>query len=97
VVLGRDGLVIDGQAASALDVEHVAAHVPAVAAAAEALGESAGRGALTSVVIEHEGGIALLASLTPEVLLLVAARADADVAPLLYELRRSRGQLAALV
>src|SRR5919206_393775 len=29
VVLGRDGLVIDGQASDALDVEHVAARVPA--------------------------------------------------------------------
>ena len=97
VVLGRDGLVIDGQAAPTLDVEHVAAHVPAVAAAAQALGDSAGRGALASLVLEHEGGISLLAALTPDVLLLVAARPDADVAPLLYEIRRSRSQLAALV
>jgi predicted regulator of Ras-like GTPase activity (Roadblock/LC7/MglB family) len=97
VVLGRDGLVIDGQASPTLDVEHVAAHVPGIAAAAEALGEAAGRGALASVVLEHDGGISLLAALTPDVLLLVVLRGDADVAPLLYELRRSRTQLAALV
>ena len=97
VVLGRDGLVIDGHAAATLDVEHVAAHVPAVAAAAEALGGAAGRGPLTSLVLEHEGGVSLLTALTPHVLLLVVAHAEADVAPLLYELRRSRSQLAALV
>src|SRR5687768_15554287 len=37
VILGRDGLLIDGQAVSGLDAEHIAARIPSIIAPADDL------------------------------------------------------------
>ena len=50
VVLGRDGLLIDGEAIAQLDAENVAAHVPSIITAADDFGAAAGRGPLTTAV-----------------------------------------------
>lgn len=97
VVLGRDGLVIDAHAVDGLDAERLAAHLPATVVAGDAFGASAGRGALATVVLEHEGGLAIVAPLAHDAILAVLLRPDAEVAPLLHDLRRNRAQLAALV
>ena len=97
IVLGRDGLLIDGQAAEQLDVENVAAHVPSVLSAADELGAAAARGPLTTAVLEHPQGIAIVSALTREAVLLVLVRPSADVGQLLFELRRNRANIAALV
>jgi len=96
VVVGRDGLLIEGQAAP-LDPEHIAAHVPAVVSAADELGGAARRGALATAVLEHEHGVAVLAAMSREAVLVVLVQPTANVAQLLLELRRNRDHIAALV
>ena len=97
VVLGRDGLLIDSESRDAFDAEHVAAHLPAVVAAADELGAAADRGQLATAVLEHDGGISVVSVLSRDALLLVVLGPDADVAQLLFELRRARSQIASLV
>jgi predicted regulator of Ras-like GTPase activity (Roadblock/LC7/MglB family) len=79
VVLGRDGLLIDGQAEPGLDAEHVAAHVPQIVSTADEFGAVAARGTLADAV------------------LLVLVKPNANVGQLLFELRRNREHIAALV
>lgn len=97
ILLGRDGLVIDGEAVDGLDIEQVAALVPSILQAADDFGAGAGRGSLQTAVLELPGGLAVVSPLTPDGVLLVLAHQNAAVGPLLYELRRHREQMAALV
>lgn len=97
ILLGRDGLLIDSQTTPDLDAEHVAAHIPSIIGAADELGQAAGRGALMTAVLEHPSGLAIVSVLSAEAVLLVLVRPNADVGSLLYELRRNREHIAALV
>lgn len=97
ILLGRDGLLIDSQTTPELDAEHVAAHIPSIILAADELGQAAGRGALMTAVLEHPTGLAIVSVLSTEAVLLVLVRPDANVGSLLFELRRNREQIAALV
>jgi predicted regulator of Ras-like GTPase activity (Roadblock/LC7/MglB family) len=97
VVLGRDGLVIDSSAPPSMDAERLAAHIPSILTGADDLGQSAMRGPMTMAVIEQPGGIAIVCGLSSEAVLLVLAKPSSDLASLLYELRRNREQMAALV
>ena len=97
VVLGRDGLLIDGQLTSGLDADVIAARIPAIMAAADELGTSTGRGELVTAVLEHRQGIAVISALTPDAVLLVLVAPHANVGQLLLELRRNREHIAALV
>jgi predicted regulator of Ras-like GTPase activity (Roadblock/LC7/MglB family) len=97
VVLGRDGLLIDGQGDAALDLEHVAAHIPSILTTADEFAAASARGALTSAILELASGIALVSVLSEDAVLLVLLQPGANVGPLLYELRRNREQMASLV
>jgi predicted regulator of Ras-like GTPase activity (Roadblock/LC7/MglB family) len=97
VVLGRDGLLIDSQAVGDLDAENVAAHVPSIINAADDFGAAAGRGALTTAVLEYPDGLAIVSTLTSEAVLLVLVSSAANVGQLLFELRRNRANIASLV
>jgi len=97
VVLGRDGLLIDSLADESVDAEQVAAHVPPVLLAAEELGSSAHRGDMQTVIVEYERGFAIVASVSADAVLLVLVQHGANLAQLLYELRRNRANIAALV
>jgi hypothetical protein len=97
VVLGRDGLLIDSQADAAMDAEQVAAHVPPVLLAADELGVSGHRGALQTAILEYEGGFAIVSPVSTEAVLLVLVHPTANLGQLLYELRRNRANIAALV
>jgi predicted regulator of Ras-like GTPase activity (Roadblock/LC7/MglB family) len=97
ILLGRDGLVIDGQVAADLDLEQVAALVAPILQAADDFGAGAGRGALQTAVLELPGGLAVISPLSADGVLLVLAEPTATVGPLLYELRRHREQMASLV
>lgn len=97
VVLGRDGLLIDSQADQSIDAEQVAAHVPSILQYAEELGAAASHGDLRTVVLEFGHGATVLSAMSPEVVLLVLASPAADLGALLFDLRRHRSNLAALV
>ncbi len=97
VVLGRDGLLIYGQATAGIDTEGLAAVVPAVLTASEELGGHAGGSTLNTCVLEYEERVIITCSLTADAILIVVANEDADVAKLLFELRRNRRRIAAIM
>jgi predicted regulator of Ras-like GTPase activity (Roadblock/LC7/MglB family) len=97
VVLGRDGLLIDSQVAGSVDEERVAAHVAPILQAADEFGAAADRGPLTTAVLEHPQGLAIVSALSAQAVLLVLLAPDAPIASLLHELRRNREHMASLV
>lgn len=97
IVLGRDGLLIDSQVGATVDPEDLAARVPAIINAADEFGRAAGRDALITAVLEHPGGIAILSALSADAILLVLVTPNANIGQLLFELRRNRDHIAALV
>jgi uncharacterized protein len=97
VILGRDGLLIDSQVLPGLDAEDLAARIPAIIGPADDLGAAAARGTLVTAVLEHTRGLAVISVLSPDAVLFVLVRPDANVGQLLFELRRNREQIAALV
>ena len=106
LVIGRDGLLVDGRTGSArVDLDALAAHLPRVLSAAVALGGAAsgdgqvdgGRGDLISTVMEFEQGLVLAAVLSTEATLLVLLGRGSNAAPLLYDLRRFRGRIASII
>ncbi len=97
VVLGRDGLLIDSQADAGVDAEQIAAHVPTILQFAEELGTAARQGDLRTAVLEHVHGTTVMSAMSAEVVLLVLATPRADLGALLFDLRRHRANIAALV
>lgn len=97
VILGRDGLLIDSQVVPGLDAEDLAARIPAIIGPADDLGTAAARGGLMTAVLEHQRGLAVISVLSPDAVLFVLVRPEANVGQLLFELRRNREQIAALV
>ncbi|MDA1081424.1 MAG: roadblock/LC7 domain-containing protein [Gemmatimonadetes bacterium] len=97
VVLGRDGLVIDSQTVDQVDAEHIAAHVPSIVQFADEYGAAANRGVLTTAILEHERGMSVICCLSADAVLLVLAQPSTNLGQLMYELRRNRANIAALV
>lgn len=97
IVLGRDGLLIDSQTEPTVDAERVAALIPSIAAAADEYGAHDGRGALSTAILEFASGIAIVSVLTNDTILVVLAQPTTSLGPLLFELRRNRENIAALV
>lgn len=97
VILGRDGLLIDTRTAGNLDGEHLAALSPAVASAAEALGQAAGHGSFVTTVVEYERGHAIVSAISGDALLLLVVHDSANLGALLFDLRRHRANIASLV
>jgi predicted regulator of Ras-like GTPase activity (Roadblock/LC7/MglB family) len=97
IVLGRDGLLIDSQLAPGLDADDVAARIPAIIGPADEFGAATGRGELLTAVLEHRDGLAIVSVLSTEALLLVLVSPRANIGQLLFELRRNREHIAALV
>lgn len=97
IVLGRDGLLIDGTAGGAMDPEGLAAHVPPMVAAAIEMGSASGRGDFGLMVLEYSGGVAVVTAVSSDALLLVLLRPSANLSSMLYDLRRHRAQIASLV
>ena len=97
IVLGRDGLLIDSQAVQGLDPEDLAARIPPIIGPADELGNAARRGDLVTAILEHRQGLAIVSVLSAEAVLLVLVQPSANIGQLLYELRRNREHIAALV
>ena len=96
-VLGRDGLLIDSQSLPGVDTESLAALIPAIITPADELGMAVSRGRLTTAVLEHEHGLAIVSVLNADAILVVLVGTGANVGQLLFELRRNRENIAALV
>ncbi len=106
LVIGRDGLLVDGRSGSAsVDLDALAAHLPRVLNAVAALGgavngdaeSQGGRGDLVSTIMEFEHGLALAAVLSSDASLLVLLSRGSNAAPLLYDLRRFRARIASII
>src|SRR4026209_1229507 len=79
LVLGKDGLLIEGFAAPGLNNEDLAARVPALVLEAEDLGRATFQGRVTPAIVEHQKGCAIVAALSDATLLLVLLRQSADL------------------
>ncbi len=90
LLASADGLPIDHTASTRFDPETVAALAATLAQHAGRLGAGAERGDLVTAVLEYHAGTVVLgrASLTS---------ADADIGPLLHDLRDHGPALAALL
>ena len=97
LVLGKDGLLIEGFAAPGLNNEDLAALVPALVSEAECLGRATLQGPLNTGILEHQKGYAIVATLADDTLLLILLRPSADLGGLLFDVRRYRGNIAALI
>jgi predicted regulator of Ras-like GTPase activity (Roadblock/LC7/MglB family) len=97
IILGRDGLLIDSQVVPGLDAEDLAARIPPIIGAADDLGAASGRGDLITTVLEHRKGLAIVSVLTSEAVLFVLLQPTANIGALIFELRRNREHIAALV
>jgi predicted regulator of Ras-like GTPase activity (Roadblock/LC7/MglB family) len=97
LLVSGDGLPIEHAALGAFDSEAVAALAATLAQHAGRLGEGAARGELATAVLEYAGGLLVLARAGSGDWLAILARADADIGPLLFDLRQHRSALAALL
>jgi len=97
VLLGRDGLVVQHAGWTHADEEAVAARVPGLAVACDALGRSAGRGEFITGVLEFEGGVVVIAALSGDLLLAILLQGGVGFAPLLRRLRHERQGLVELL
>jgi predicted regulator of Ras-like GTPase activity (Roadblock/LC7/MglB family) len=97
IVLGRDGLLIDSHITAGLDAEDIAARIPAIIGAADDFGATTQRGELVTAVLEYAEGLAVVSVLSTEAILLVLVSPRANLGQLLFELRRNREHIAALV
>jgi len=97
VVVGRDGLPIDSRTANGLDPEGVAALLPSVINHMIQLGEAGGRGEFGTAVLEFGRGLAVVAVLNADALLVVLVQPATNVGALLFDLRRHRSAIAGLL
>jgi predicted regulator of Ras-like GTPase activity (Roadblock/LC7/MglB family) len=97
LLLSSDGLPIEHAARNGFDSETVAALSATLAQHAARLGQGAGRGNLATGVLEFDGGLLILARAGAADWLAVLASPEADVGPLLYDLRQHRSALAPLL
>jgi uncharacterized protein len=97
LVLSGDGLPIEQAARGSFDPESLAALTATLVQYATRLGLGADRGGLRNAVLEYERGLLVVAQISTGDCLAILAAPDADVGPLLYDLRQHRPALAALL
>src|SRR6266540_3384170 len=91
VVVGRDGV------ANGVDAESVAALLPTAINHMAQLGDAGGRGDFTTAVLEFGRGLAVVAVLHADALLIVLVQPATNVGALLFDLRRHRTAIAGLL
>lgn len=96
VVLGNDGLLIQGDGQPGFDLDVLAASVPGIVSTATELARTARIGEVDSTVIQTSDGFIIVNVISADALLLIVLRFDANLAQLLGELRRNRDSIAAL-
>jgi len=97
VVVGRDGLPIDSRVGNGVDTESVAALLPTAIKQMAQLGDAGGRGDFNTAVLEFGGGLAVVAVLHADALLIVLVQPATNVGALLFDLRRHRTAIAGLL
>jgi predicted regulator of Ras-like GTPase activity (Roadblock/LC7/MglB family) len=97
VVVGRDGLPIDSRVANGVDAENVAALLPTAIKHMAQLGDAGGRGDFSTGVLEFGRGLAVIAVLHADALLIVLVQPATNVGALLFDLRRHRTAIAGLL
>jgi predicted regulator of Ras-like GTPase activity (Roadblock/LC7/MglB family) len=98
LLLGRDGLLVRHLGGKTpIDVETVAAMVPALATSCAALGRGTELGSHATTVVEFENGVAIVVALPDDLLLALILDPAVGFAPLLRDVRRERDQLASLL
>jgi predicted regulator of Ras-like GTPase activity (Roadblock/LC7/MglB family) len=97
LLLSADGLPIEHAARASFDAETVAALGATLAQHAGRLGHGAARGQLLTAVLEYHEGLLVLSRAGSDDWLAILATADADIGPLLFDLRQHRTALAALL
>jgi len=98
VLVSPDGLPIQQAGRASADADALAALAATAHRQAARLSEGAGQGGLRTMVLEADGGVLVLsdAGAAGHVLLL-RVDADAEFGDLLYDLRRERAALGALL
>lgn len=97
VVVGRDGLAIDARTKDGVDAESVAALLPSVINTMTQLGQAGARGDFGTGVLEFGQGLAVVAVLHADALLVVLVQPSTNVGQLLLDLRRHRSAIAGLL
>ncbi|MBI1966800.1 MAG: roadblock/LC7 domain-containing protein [Gemmatimonadetes bacterium] len=97
VVVGRDGLPIDSRTRDGVDADNVAALLPSVIKGVGELGVAGGRGEFSTGVLEFGQGLAVVAVLSADALLVVLVQPATNVGALLLDLRRHRSAIAGLL
>jgi predicted regulator of Ras-like GTPase activity (Roadblock/LC7/MglB family) len=97
LVVGRDGLPIDSRVANGVDAESVAALLPTTIRHMTELGTAGGRGDFSAAVLEFGTGLAIVAVLHADALLIVLVQPATNVGALLFDLRRHRTAIAGLL
>jgi predicted regulator of Ras-like GTPase activity (Roadblock/LC7/MglB family) len=97
LVLSADGLPIEHASRGPFDPDSLAALTATLAQYATRLGLGAARGALRNAVIEYEHGLLVMAQVGAGDCLAILAAPEADIGPLLYDLRHHRPALTALL
>jgi predicted regulator of Ras-like GTPase activity (Roadblock/LC7/MglB family) len=97
VVVGRDGLPIDAASRDGIDPESVAAMLPSAIRSMSDLGTVGARGEFATGVLEFAGGLAVVAVLHADAMLVILVRSETNVGTLLYDLRRHRAAIAGLL
>ncbi len=93
VVVGRDGLVIAGDASPHVDLDELGARVPPLIGALDGLTTGP-----STTVVEHEGGHLICVALPgSDAALLLLTRTAENLGQLVNELRRFRGRMPELV
>lgn len=96
-IVGDDGLVIHDALTSDADTEAVAALAVTTMRHADQFGGAGRCGTLRTAVLDFGNGPAILSVLGPGAILIVLARPDRDLGPLLYEIRTRRDSLTGLL
>lgn len=97
LLASADGLPIDHAASVAFEPETVAALAATLAQHADRLGAGAGCGEIAAAVLEYAEGVVVLGRLHTGDWLAILASADADIGPLLHDVREHGPALAALL
>ena len=93
MAVGRDGLMLASAGRSGIDMEAIGAVSSSTLGAAEVLGGELESGVLDQVIMQFEKGITVLEALGKDAILVVFARAAANLGVIRLAIRRNKEAL----